>query len=343
MNISARTIIKVLSLTTAFVGVLWFGYLTFGTLSTVAGAAFFAVAINPAVERLQRLMPRRSRGLAIAAVMSVGLLVVVTLMVSFVPPLVNQSTLLVKNLPSLADQLLHGQGWVSDLARQYNLADRVKESQGQIASYVSSFGSQAVVVVRGILSGLVLTLTVVGLTFFMSLEGPRWINRIMMAVPSRRRARVAKLLGQMYRAVTGYVTGNAATSLMITVICTALLFIVGVPYALPLGILVGLLDLVPLVGATLAAAVVVAVAAFTSWVAAIIMLIFFVIYQQIENHIIQPVVYGKTVQVSPLVVLIAILVGAELAGIFGALVAIPAAASIQILVRDYFERRPTNS
>ena len=322
----------------AFVGALWLMYLTRSTLGLIFGAAFLAVAINPAVDRLSRFMPRKSRGLAIAGVMAVGVATVVLLLVSFVPPLVNQTTLLIHGLPQVTDQLVHGQGFLSDLARQYHLVDRLKESQGQIASYVSSFGSQAIGVLRGVLSGLVLTVTVFGLTFFMSLEGPKWVERLATVVPKRRRAHARELGGQMYRAVTGYVTGNVATSLMITVITAGLLVVVGVPYALPLGILVGLLDLVPLVGATIASVVVIAVALFSSVTAGIVMLIFFVVYQQIENHIIQPMVYGKTVAISPLIVLIAILLGAELAGIFGALVAIPVVASAQILVKDYFER-----
>ena len=113
----------------------------------------------------------------------------------------------------------------------------------------------------------------------------------------------------------------------------------GVPYAVALGLLVAVLDLIPLAGATVAGVIVAVVAFLHSIPAGIVAVTFFVVYQQIENHFLQPVIYGRTVQLSPLVVLVSVLVGAELAGILGALAAIPVAGSIQVIVRDQLAHR----
>lgn len=141
---------------------------------------------------------------------------------------------------------------------------------------------------------------------------------------------------QMYAAVTGYVNGNFLTSAIAAVSSMIVMTLVGVPFAIPLGLLVGLLDLIPLVGATMAAILVVLIALFASVTAAIIMAVYFAIYQQVENNILQPLVYGKSTELSPLVVTVAIIIGSTLAGIFGALVAIPVAACIKVVLVYFY-------
>jgi predicted PurR-regulated permease PerM len=120
------------------------------------------------------------------------------------------------------------------------------------------------------------------------------------------------------------------------------LLVLGVPYAVALGLVVGLLDLIPLAGATIAAVIVSTVGFLHSTSAGIVLIIFFVVYQQVENHVLQPLVYGRTVQLSPLIVLISVLMGAELAGVIGALGAIPIAGAIQVIVVDWLAHRRRN-
>src|SRR5918994_1382175 len=139
--------------------------------------------------------------------------------------------------------------------------------------------------------------------------------------------------------VSGYVTGNLLLSVIAGVSSTIALLIMGVPFALELGLVVAVLDLIPLAGATLAGLLLTTVGFLTSVTAGIVLLVFFVLYQQLENHVLQPLVYGRTVQLSPLVVLIAILIGSEVAGVLGALAAIPVAGTLQILLRDWLEHR----
>ena len=139
--------------------------------------------------------------------------------------------------------------------------------------------------------------------------------------------------------MSGYVTGNLLLSLIAGVSSTIALLIMGVPFPLALGLVVAILDLIPLAGATLAGLMLATVGFLTSVEAGIVLLVFFVLYQQLENHVLQPLVYGRTVQLSPLVVLISILVGAEVAGVLGALGAIPIAGTLQILLLDWLAHR----
>jgi len=181
--------------------------------------------------------------------------------------------------------------------------------------------------------------TIVFLTFFMLLEGRSWVERFYGLLPERSQPRWRRVGHDIYRTVGGYVTGNLLISLIAGVSITIVLLGMGVPYSVALGLLVAVLDLIPLAGATIAGIIVVAVAFVHSIVAGIVVAVFFIVYQQLENHFLQPVIYGRTVQLSPLVVLVAVLVGAALAGILGALAAIPVAGTMQVIVRDLLAHR----
>jgi predicted PurR-regulated permease PerM len=178
------------------------------------------------------------------------------------------------------------------------------------------------------------------MTLFMLLEGPAWIDRLYGLLPAASRPRWEAVGRDVYRTVGGYVTGNLLISLIAGITSGILLFALGVPYSVALGLLVALLDLIPLAGATLAAVIVTLIAFTTGGVGTgIAVAIFFVVYQQLENHVLQPLVYGRTVQLSPLAVLIAVLIGAQVAGILGALGAIPVAGTIQVLLVDWQRER----
>jgi len=177
------------------------------------------------------------------------------------------------------------------------------------------------------------------MTFFMLLEGPAWMERFYSLLPEGSRGRWEKVGNQIYRTIGGYVTGNLLISVIAGIASTLILLILGVPYAVALGLLVAILDLIPLAGATLAAIIVTTVAFLHSIPAGIIVLVFFVVYQQVENHVLQPLVYSRTVQLSPLAILISVLIGAKIAGVLGALAAIPVAGAIQVLLLTWLELR----
>jgi predicted PurR-regulated permease PerM len=337
-DISGRTVLKVLAITAAFFGLLAVAWQVRLQLVWIGTAFFLSVALNPLVEKLARFMPRKSRSLAVASVFVLAGSVLAFLLVALVPPLVQQTQHLVTNTPRYTDDLVHGNSVVSEQIRAYHLVERVKDSQNELLRYVSSAGGSFISIVQRVFASFAAALTILVLTIFMLLEGPRWLAVFWHLVPAKRREHAQALANQMYKAVTGYVTGYLMMSLFAAGLTMILLSILGVPYAIPLGILVGIFDWLPLVGATIGAAIVVIAALFESTTAGLVMLAFFLIYQQVENHILQPLVQGRTVKMSPLLVLISVLIGIGVGGILGAIVAIPAGASVQILVRDLVRR-----
>ena len=169
----------------------------------------------------------------------------------------------------------------------------------------------------------------------MLLEGPTWVERFYGLIPERSQPRWRKVGGDIYRTVGGYVTGNLAISLVAGVASTTVLLVLGVPYAVALGLLVAHPRPDPARRRDDRRRHRLAVGFLHSTTAGIVLVVFFVLYQQIENHVLQPLVYGRTVQLSPLVVLVAVLMGAELAGVIGALGAIPIAGAIQVILLDW--------
>lgn len=337
MNISTRTIFKVLGSTALFVGILLVAYMVRLQLVWIGTAFFLTVALNPLVEKFRRVL--KSRPLAVASVFLIAISLLTFLLVALVPPLVHQTEQLVQNTPRYTDELVNGPSFASEQIRMYHLVDRVKNSQNDILKYVTNASGSFFSIVTQLFASAAAGVTILVLTIFMLLEGPHWSAAFWSVVPEKKRAHAQVLANQMYKAVTGYVTGYMLMSALAASITAILLTILGVPYAVPLGIVVGIFDWLPLVGASIGAAVVVIAATFNSSTSGIVMLCFFLIYQQVENHILQPIVQGRTVKMSPLLVLVSVLIGIGMGGILGAIVAIPVGASVQILARDFVEHR----
>lgn len=302
-------------------------------------ALFLAMALNPAVEWVQRRGIRR-RGLAVAVVFSGALLVGVGIAATFVPTLVREVNDFANAVPGYVHDLTKGQGKLGFLERKYQIVEKIQDAikKSGVAGLLGLTGT-ALSVTKSIFNAIVAAITITFLTLFMLLEGPAWIARGTALLPERSRPRWQRVGRDIYRAVGGYVTGNLAISVIAGAGATIALLILGVPYAVALGLVVGVFDLIPLAGATIAAIVVSTVGFLHTTTAGIVLVVYFVVYQQIENQIIQPVVYGRTVRLSPLAVLVSVLAGAKLAGIVGALGAIPIAAALQVVVLDLLAQR----
>jgi predicted PurR-regulated permease PerM len=334
-----RTVLVVLGIILAAVVMIRIVQAAQGVLIWVGVAVFLALALNPAVEwLLGRGVPRR--GLAVGITFVAALLVIAALAATIVPTVVDQVNDFVDAVPGYVEDLTAGRGRLGFLERDYHITERVRDalSEGG-ASKVLGLSGTAVAVTKGVVTAVVAVLTIAFLTFFMLLEGPKWVERLYSLLPEEKQSRWRGIGDQIYRTVGGYVTGNLLISLIAGIASTGVLTILGVPYALALGLLVAILDLIPLAGATIAAVAVSTVAFLDSVQSGIIVLIFFIVYQQLENHVLQPIVYGRTVQLSPLAVLIAVLIGAELAGVVGALAAIPVAGTIQVILLDWLAHR----
>src|SRR5215467_3026506 len=302
-------------------------------------AAFLALAINPLVSWLMR-RGIRSRGLASGAACILVLGAIAAIGFAFIPTLVNNVNNFVDAAPGYVHDLTKGKGRLGFLETKYHVVERLEHyvKHGG-AKKLLGFSGAAISVTKGVLNFIVGAVTVAFLTFFMLLEGPAWMERFYGLLSPDSQPRWRKVGNDIYRQIGGYVTGNLAISLIAGVLATIVLIALGVPFAVALGLLVALLDLIPLVGATAAAVVVVAVGFLHSPLAGIILIVFFIVYQQIENHVLQPLVYHRTVALSPLAILISVLIGAELAGILGALAAIPVAGSLQVVFLDWLRHR----
>jgi predicted PurR-regulated permease PerM len=325
-----RTILSIVGILIVVGMILWVVWIARHVIVWVLISLFLAMALNPLVALLQRHGIRR-RGLAVGVAYLIALAAVAGIAAAFIPTLVDQVNNFANKVPDYVHQLTHGRGRLGFLETRYHVVEKVKHAvnTGGVKKLAGIGGGAALTVTKSVLTAIAAVVTIVFMTFFMLLEGPAWMERIYGLLPAEKQPRWRRVGHDIYRTVGGYVNGNLLISLIAGVSSGILLFIVGVPYAVALGLVVALLDLIPLAGATLAAIVVVLVALAANGVtAAIIVAIFFVVYQQLENHVLQPVVYGRTVELSPLAVLVAVLVGAEVAGVLGALGAIPIAGAI---------------
>jgi predicted PurR-regulated permease PerM len=341
-----RTIFAILGILVALGVVLWLLWLSRHVLTWVVISLFLAMALNPAVEWLLAHGVKR-RGSAVGIVFLLAIAVVAGLAALLIPPLVDQVNALASAAPGYIDDLTKGRGHLGFLETKYHVVEKVKASveSGGVRRALGGAGF-ALSVTKSVLTAIAALVTIVFMTLFMLLDGPDLTDKLFKLLPEHLEPRWRRIGRDIYRTVGGYVTGNLLISVIAGAASWIVLAIIGVPYPAALATLVAILDLIPLAGATLAAIVVVLVTlAANDLTAAIIVAVYFVVYQQLENHVLQPLVYGKTVRLPPLAVLVAVLIGAQIAGVVGALGAIPVAGALQVLLVDWQQnrRRPTVS
>lgn len=307
-------------------------------LTLVIVATFFATLLNPLVDALTNRL-RLRRGLATTIVFLLGTGTFAGLGYLVVSPLVDAGQRFADDIPGFVERAETGEGRVGELIKRYNVEKFVRENAPRLRDRLNELGGPAVRTVQTVATGAFAILTILVLTFLILLEAPDIINAALAVFSERHREQVRRIGRDAGGAVTGYMAGNLLISLIAGTVTYVALRIAGVPFANVLAVWVGFADLIPLVGATLGAIPTIFVAFLHSTEAGIAMLIVYVVYQQIENHVLQPVVMSRTVKLNPLLVLLAVLVGVELAGFVGALLAIPAAGVIQVVVRDLWEER----
>jgi predicted PurR-regulated permease PerM len=301
-------------------------------------AAFFAIVLTPVVDIVKRRF-HVSRGLSTAIVFVVGIAMVSGLLYSFIRPLVDQGRQFADNFPTYVRDAREGRGPAGDLVKRFNLDQRIADAQDSIEKSVGNAGGGAIKVAGRVLGGVASILTILVLCLMMVLYGPELLNGALIILKRENQERVRAVASDCARAITGYVMGNLLISVIAGVLTGIALLAFGVPFAGVLSLWVGFADLIPLVGATLGAIPTIGVAFLHSTGAGIGMLIFYIVYQQFENHVLQVVIMSKTVQINQLFVLVSVLIGVELLGFLGALLAIPAAGVIQVIVRDVWDHR----
>ncbi|MFC4783707.1 AI-2E family transporter [Nocardioides sp. MAHUQ-72] len=317
----------------------WLGGLIVGVSSVliqIVVALFLAAGLNPVVEWLERRGMRRS--FAVVTVI-IGVVAALALfLVAFVPVITDQVTALGKNAPDWLDSLQHNR-WVRDVDRQYDVVDKAKAyvSDGK---FVSGLFGGVLGIGLAVLSVLLNAFVVVVLTlyFLSSLEKTK--HALYRLAPASRRERVSKLGDEIIRGVGGYVSGAFVVALCAGISSLVFLFVVGLSeYAVALAFVVALLDVIPMIGATIGAVIVTAIAFATDPKIGLICIVFYVVYQQLENYVIYPRVMSKSVDIPGAVTVIAALIGAALLGVVGALLAIPTAAAILLIIREVFVPR----
>src|ERR671916_2031360 len=311
-------------------------------------ALFLAAVLNPAVDWLQRRHRLIKRPIAIGLTY-LGVVVALLFVVGiFLPLLVDQINGLANFVAAAAQAPEGPTEYIKSIAKQNGLGGLFERSSDQLAALRNQLGellrnlfSSTGTIAVGVAGFLAALASVLTLTFFLLLGSERYANAGVGLFPAAHQPLVRRILGRSAGAVSGYITGNLAISVICGVTTFVVLLILGMPYAAPLALLVAVLDLVPLVGATLGGALLVIVGLFVEpWMAAVL-LVFVLVYQQVESNFLQPIVYSKAVQLNGLVILIALLVGAQLLGIPGALLAIPVAEIIRIVVTELLAYRRT--
>jgi predicted PurR-regulated permease PerM len=337
---SARTILRIIALVVLTAVALYLVYLLRRPIGWVAMAAFIAIALGGPVNRLSRRIPR---GIAITLVYLVLVLMPVALGALVIPPLVTQGTELVDDVPQYARDIT---AFVEDNQRLRELDqkyDITGELEKQAATLPGRIGDAAKIlgdVGLGVVNSIFALLNILILSVFMVSRGRGWLDRALRLRPEVERERLSRVIDRTGRAVSGYVQGALTVALIAGVQTYLVLMILGVPFRAPLAVMAALFSLVPLVGATIAAVLIGIVTLFTHFpTATIVWAIWAVVYQQLENNLIQPQIQKRTVQVQPFIVLVAVLFGSTLLGVVGALVAIPLAATIQIALREWWDYR----
>ena len=311
-------------------------------LMVVAG--FIALLLNPLVIVLQRWKVKR-RGWAVTIVTFWAVVVFAGLALAFGVPLANGIANLAHALPSYVSQAEHGRGWIGHLVRRYHVQHWVSTNAPKLVSLGQGLAKPALSLGKGAFSLLLTLLTIFVLVLLLLLEGTKMRTGILGLMQPRRAERYSRIAREVSQSVTGYMLGNFLTSIIAGVVVLVTLIALGVPFPFLWALWVALVDFLPMIGGALAGIPVVLFATAHSLTAGVVTLVVFLVYTQVENHVLNPIVMSRTVKVNPLLVLVSILVGAEIGswigGIFGAfvaaLLAIPAAGAIQVLVREAWQ------
>jgi predicted PurR-regulated permease PerM len=333
---SVRAVVRVLVVLLVTAGLLWLVYVSRTVLVWIAVSAFFAVAIDPIVRLFRKYLKLR-RSLAIALVYVLGAGLIAGIAFAFVPPVIDAVNELRDDVPQYVEDL-RDSAFVQRLDEDYDILDRIEEETTDTLSGVGP--DTAVEIGQRVVNGIIALISIAVLTFLFSLYGPMMRLRAISSVDEGiRRESVERLLDRLRRVIVGYVFGVLLIAVIAGVAAYVFLTIADVPFALLLAFWAGLMSLIPLVGAAIGAIPYIIVSFFVGWPIGVAAIVFWAVYQQVENNLFQPTIHRFTVQLNPLLVIIAVLIGAQLLGFVGVLVAIPVAGMIQVLFQEWLRYR----
>jgi predicted PurR-regulated permease PerM len=339
-GLSVRAVLRTVLVVVGVVLALVLIYILRKPLTWIFIAGFIAIALSAPITFLEQ---RMRRGFAIAIVYVALILAPFALIGLLVPPIVTQANNLVQNLPDYAQEVtdfVNKNAQLRKLQEDYDITGKLEEQARKLPSRLGDAAGVLSSIGLGIVNSIFAGVTIIVLSVFMAGSGRRFLDAWARRYGPEREAWLHNLFGRIGTAIGNYVAGALVQATVAGVTSWIMLMILGVNYALPLAVIIFLLDLVPLVGATLGAIVVGIVTVFSDFpIDTIIWTVYAIVYQQVENNVIQPRIQARAVQLEPLVVLISVLFGSTLFGVLGALLAIPIAASIQITIREYVTLR----
>ncbi|HEX9153394.1 MAG TPA: AI-2E family transporter, partial [Candidatus Saccharimonadales bacterium] len=338
ISVSNRTVIRVLLLVVVTMLGLAAIRQASHALILIFTAFFLALALNAPVHWISQRIPGKRRGSRVVATAISFAIVIVALsgfLASVVPPLVRQTNSFIAAAPGIIRDSKDSNSQIGRFIVRYNLEKQVVSFSNELGSRLKSAGGAAVTTVSKIGSSLFSVLTILAITYMMLIEGPKWLRLFRDIIPDEHHDRAERLARGMYKVVKGYVNGQVTLAALAAILITPIFFILGIGYPIALMFIVFICGLIPMVGHTIGAAIVTLVAVFTSPIAAVIVLAYYFLYQQIENYLVQPRIQSNSTNMSPLLVFTSVIVGVNFGGIFGGLVAIPIAGCIRIFLLDY--------
>jgi predicted PurR-regulated permease PerM len=335
-----RQVLRVVLIVVASALALYVIYLLRTPITWLVIAAFIAVAASGPVNYFSRSM---RRGLAIALVYLLLLLVPILLGALMIPPIVSQAEELANNVPQYADDVqtfVEDNETLANLNQDYDITGKIQDAAQDLPSRIGDATQVLADIGVGVVNSIFAAVTILILSVFMVAGGPRWREQILASQPPERESRLRRAFEHITAAIANYVGGALLQATIAGISAFIVLEILGAPFAAPLALLVALFDLIPVVGATIAAVLVAVVMLFVNFpIALIVWVIYAIVYQQVENYLIQPQIQKRAVAIEPFVILVAVLFGSTLFGVLGAILAIPAAATFQIAVREYLAFR----
>lgn len=313
-------------------------------LELIIISIFLAVGLSPAVNWIVRKLKLKGRATATLIAYVTVLTVLGVLILNVVPPLVKQTVVFVQNSPKALSDLRTGSSPAAKFVQNYKLQDDIESLSHEVARRTEDIQQPVVATAGKVGSAFISIITILVLTFMLLVEGPSWIKRYFYYLPKTKRDHHKKLLTRMYLIVTGYVNGQLLIAL-ISSLCALLALVIATTVlevslnVVALAGIVFITSLIPMIGAIIGGILVILSCLFVSAPLAVIMAIYLILYQQLENTTLQPYIQARSNELTPLLVFVAALIGANFAGLLGVVLAIPAAGCVRILAQDFLESR----
>jgi predicted PurR-regulated permease PerM len=349
IDIDTRTFVRFWLVVIGFGFAIFAIYHALVALIILGIALFLALALNGPVSRIARILPGKSRAAATALAYILVIVILGAIIFLVIPPVVQQTAKFIQNIPSFVDTATNQWKGLSGVIDHYNLKPQVDQAVNSIkdssASWASNVGKSVITGVGSFFSFLTGLLLVLVLTFLMLIEGPMWMKRLWGLYDNQKKMVLhQRIASRIYGIVSSYVTGQLTVSAIGAVLAGAAVFVLSLVFhqipsglAFPTAAITFVLSLIPMFGATIAGLLITALLAFNAPPAAIIYIIYFFVYQQIENNFVAPHIQAKKIELSALAVLASVTIGLYLFGIVGGIIAIPIAGSIRVLLDEYLQ------